>query len=172
MVRPFTSFTGMTDRAKRPSSQALAARRWLSTAYSSHCARENPYLVAIRSAETPLRHEVGLDRDRGIDRQAPPDAPMPMRLIDSMPPPTVMSCWPDITCAAAKLTASRPEAQKRLISTAGHAGAVAGRDRGRARDVAAGLADRINAAQHHVVDQRRIELVALAHRGPAPASPG
>ncbi len=26
MVRPLTSFTGMTERAKRPSSQALAAR--------------------------------------------------------------------------------------------------------------------------------------------------
>ncbi len=49
--------------------------------------------------------------------QAPPDAPMPTRLIDSTPPPMVMSCWPDITCAEAKLMASRPEAQKRLICT-------------------------------------------------------
>src|SRR5262249_5083279 len=53
IVRPFTSFTGITDRPKRPSFQALAARCWLSTAYSSHCAREKPYLVAIRSAEMP-----------------------------------------------------------------------------------------------------------------------
>ena len=30
-----------------------------------------------------------------------------------------MSCWPAITCAAAKLTASSPEAQKRLICTPG-----------------------------------------------------
>ena len=33
--------------------------------------------------------------------QAPPDAPMPTRLIDSTPPPMVMSCWPDITWADA-----------------------------------------------------------------------
>ena len=40
---------------------------------------------------------------------------MPTRLMDSTPPPIVMSCWPDMTSAAAKFTASRPEAQKRLI---------------------------------------------------------
>ena len=44
---------------------------------------------------------------------------MPTRLIDSTPPPIAMSCWPAITCAAAKFTASRPEAQKRLICTPG-----------------------------------------------------
>ena len=53
MVSPFTSFTGMTERAKRPSSQAFAARFWLSTARASQSAREKPYLVAIRSAEMP-----------------------------------------------------------------------------------------------------------------------
>ncbi len=55
----------------------------------------------------------------GSTGQAPPEAPMPTRLIDSTPPPTAMSCWPDMTCAAAKLTASSPEAQKRLICTPG-----------------------------------------------------
>jgi hypothetical protein len=40
---------------------------------------------------------------------------MPIRLIDSAPPPMVNSCWPDMTWAAAKFTASRPEAQNRLI---------------------------------------------------------
>ena len=44
---------------------------------------------------------------------------MPTRLIDSTPPPMVRSCWPLITCAAAKFTESRPEAQKRLICTPG-----------------------------------------------------
>ena len=44
---------------------------------------------------------------------------MPTRLMDSTPPPMVMSCWPDMTWAAAKFTASRPEAQKRLICTPG-----------------------------------------------------
>ena len=44
---------------------------------------------------------------------------MPTRLINSTPPPMVMSCWPDMISAAAKFTASRPEAQKRLICTPG-----------------------------------------------------
>ena len=44
---------------------------------------------------------------------------MPTRLIDSTPPPIAISCWPDMTCAEAKFTASRPEAQKRLICTPG-----------------------------------------------------
>ena len=44
---------------------------------------------------------------------------MPMRLMDSTPPPMAMSFMPDITCAAARFTASRPEAQKRLICTPG-----------------------------------------------------
>ena len=40
---------------------------------------------------------------------------MPTRLMDSAPPPMVIWCWPDMISAAAKFTASRPEAQKRLI---------------------------------------------------------
>ena len=50
-----------------------------------------------------------------------------------------------------------------------HAVAEAGDERRGARDVAAGLADRIDAAEHHVVDQRRIELVAVLDRARAPA---
>ena len=46
-----------------------------------------------------------------------------------------------------------------------HAVAEAGHERRRARDVAAGLADRIDAAEHHVIDQRRVELVAVLDRG-------
>ena len=40
---------------------------------------------------------------------------MPTRDIDSTPPPMVTSFIPVITCAAARFTASRPEAQNRLI---------------------------------------------------------
>ena len=46
---------------------------------------------------------------------------MPTRLIDSAPPPITSSCWPAMIWAAAKFTASRPEAQKRLIWTPGTA---------------------------------------------------
>ncbi len=55
----------------------------------------------------------------GSTGQAPPEAPSPIRLMDSTPPPTAISCWPLMTCAAAKFTASRPEAQNRLICTPG-----------------------------------------------------
>ena len=51
-----------------------------------------------------------------------------------------------------------------------HLVAVARHDRRDARDVAARLADRIDAAEHHVVDQRRIELVALLDRAERLAS--
>ena len=67
-----------------------------------------------------LRHEIGGNRERRIDR---PGAARRRRSrrgsSTSTPPPIVRSCWPAITCAAAKLTASRPEAQKRLICTPG-----------------------------------------------------
>src|SRR5262249_14469330 len=42
--------------------------------------------------------------------------------------------------------------------------AVIGEQRGAARDIATGLADRIDAAEHHVVDQIGIELVAALDR--------
>ena len=50
----------------------------------------------------------------GSEAQAAPSAPIGTRDIDSTPPATTASLWPDITCAAALLTASRPEAQKRF----------------------------------------------------------
>ena len=49
--------------------------------------------------------------------QAPPSEPMGTRDIDSTPPPIAAWLWPDMTCAAAMLVASRPEAQKRLTCT-------------------------------------------------------
>ena len=77
---------------------------------------------------------------------------MPTRLIDSAPPPITRSCWPLMTWAAAKFTASRPEAQKRLICTPGTRLAETRLQRREARDVAAGFADRIDHAEHDVVD--------------------
>ena len=77
---------------------------------------------------------------------------MPTRLMDSTPPPIVISCWPDMISAAAKFTASRPEAQKRLICTPGTPSPKPAHQRRGAGDVAARLADRIDAAHHHVVD--------------------
>ena len=44
---------------------------------------------------------------------------MGTRLMDSTPPPIAMGDWPDMTFAAAIFTASRPDAQNRLIWTPG-----------------------------------------------------
>ena len=53
ITRPFTSRTGTTARANRPSAHARAARAWLSTASASASAREKPNSVAMMSAAIP-----------------------------------------------------------------------------------------------------------------------
>ena len=78
---------------------------------------------------------------------------MPTRLMDSTPPPMVMSCWPDITWAAGEIHRVEAGGAEAVDLHARHLVAEARHDRGHARDVAAGLADRIDAAHHHVVDQ-------------------
>jgi hypothetical protein len=50
----------------------------------------------------------------GSIAQAPPSVPIVTRDMHSTPPPTTRSDWPDMTCAAAVFTASRPDAQKRF----------------------------------------------------------
>ena len=94
---------------------------------------------------------------------------MGTRDIDSTPPPIVRSDWPDITCAAAVLTASSPDAQKRLSCLPG-TDLIESRDEcGDARDIGALFADRRHATQHDVVDRARIERVAVAERRAASA---
>ena len=53
----------------------------------------------------------------GSVAQAPPSEAIGTRLIDSTPPARIRSSKPERTRAAAWLTASRPEAQKRLSCT-------------------------------------------------------
>ncbi len=66
--------------------------------------------------------------------------------------------------AAAKFTASNPEAQKRLICTPGTFLAESGVQRGETRNVATRLADRIDDAEHDVVDTVLGKVVALLQR--------
>jgi hypothetical protein len=114
MVTPMTSFTGTTDFAKRPSSQACLARRWLSAANASTSRRLWPLRVASRSALTPCGTKcVGNAMDGSVDHE-PPAAPMGTRLMLSTPPPTTRSASPALILAAARLTASRPDEQKRF----------------------------------------------------------
>jgi hypothetical protein len=76
-------------------------------------------LVAIRSAEMPCGTKAVFAATCGSIGQAPPEENIGTRDIDSTPPPTTRSAWPDMTWAAAWLQASRPEAQKRLTVTPG-----------------------------------------------------
>ena len=67
MVSPFGSFTGTIEPQIYPSCHATAVRFWLSTAYSSHCARE----AVLRSDQVggdALRHEIRFERDRWINQ--------------------------------------------------------------------------------------------------------
>src|SRR5262249_22138049 len=104
--------------------------------------------------------------------QAPPAAPMPIRLMDSTPPPMVMSCCPDMISAAAKLTASSPEAQKRLIYLdARHAIAVARRECRHAPPAVSAPtaafpppASPIESTQSRTTSSSRVELIALLQR--------
>ena len=89
---------------------------------------------------------------------------MPTRLIDSTPPPMVMSCWPDITSRRGEIDRVEPRGAEAVDLHARHLVAVARDERRGARDVAARLADRIDAAEHDVVDQLRVELVAVLDR--------
>ena len=82
----------MIPRSNRPSSIATAARRWLSTAYSSTSPRANPSIVAIRSAEMPW----GTVGNRSLNAGLPPSivtdpAVRFHRDIDSTPPATTRS---------------------------------------------------------------------------------
>ena len=94
---------------------------------------------------------------------------MPTRLMDSTPPPIVISCWPDMISAAAKFTASRPEAQKRLIWMPGTPSPKpATSAAARAMSPPASPTGSTQ-PKHHVVDHARIEIVAVLDRGAASA---
>ena len=100
----------------------------------------------------------------GSIAQAPPSEPIGTRDIDSTPPAKTRSSQPEATFCAAMFTASRPEAQKRLTWTPA---TVSGRPalmRGGLGDVGALVADRGDAAEHHVVDARGVEFLVADER--------
>jgi hypothetical protein len=74
-------------------------------------------MVAIRSAPMPCGTKPVVSAVAGSDAQAPPSEPIGTRLMDSTPPARIICSNPPRTRDAAWLTASRPEAQKRLSWT-------------------------------------------------------
>ena len=168
MVRPLTSFTG-DHRAREMA--LVPGRRGALLALD----RVGVDVVAGEAVfggdqvgRDALRHEIGFDRDRRIHRPGAArgaDAD-PAHRLDAAADRHVVLARHDL----GRREVDRVEAggAEAVDLHARHAVAVAGGERRRARDVAARLADRIDAAEHHVVDQRRIELVALLDGARAP----
>ncbi len=98
----------------------------------------------------------------GSTGQAPPDAPMPTRLIDSTPPPTVIVVLPRHDLRGGEVDRVEAGRTEPVDLYARHMGAVVGGERGGARDAAARLPDRIDATQHHIVQLPRVEMGAFA----------
>src|SRR5262249_42226524 len=112
----------------------------------------------------PLRHEIGFERDGGIHGPGAAggaDAD-PAHGFDPSADSQVVLPRHDLACA--KMARVGAGAEKAIDWAAGHAIAIACRERRPARDIAARLADRIDTTKYHVVDERWVELVALLHR--------
>ena len=101
----------------------------------------------------------------GSIAQAPPSEPIGTRDIDSTPPARIRLSQPERTFAAAMLTASSPEAQKRLSCTpptwsGSPASSAAARG-----SIAALLADRGDDAQDQVVEPAGVQPRHAARAG-------
>ena len=106
-----------------------------------------------------LRQEIGFQRDRRIDRPgaaggADADA---AHGLDAAANRHVVLAGHDL--GRGEIHRIETGGAKAVDLHARHLVAVARHDRGDTGDVAAGLADRIDAAQHHIIDQHRIEIV-------------
>ena len=135
----------------------LGGPRVDSAAYVSTSVRDQPSMVAIRSAPMPCGTKSVAKAVSGSIAQAPPSEAIGTRLIDSTPPAKIRSSQPDATRLAAWLTASSPLAQKRLSWTPA---TVSGKPAAIADglgDVGALVTDRRHAAEHDVVDPVRVE---------------
>ncbi len=161
---PAMSNTGTIERLKWPAARAAAAFWCERSAKLSTSARLKPSIVAIRSAPMPCGTKPVFWLMRGSITQAPPSLPIVQRLMLSTPPPTTRSSQPLFTLAAARFTLSSPLAQKRLCVTPAQVLRPFGIQHRGARDVGALLADRRHAAEHHVVDDRGVEVVPPLHR--------
>ena len=74
-------------------------------------------MVAIKSAPMPCGTKSQAILVSGSSAHGPPSEPIGTRDIDSTPPATTRSSHPERTFWAAIFTASKPDAQKRLICT-------------------------------------------------------
>ena len=108
-----------------------------------------------------LRQEISGDRDRGVDRPGAAggaDADAAHRFGAAADGHLML---PGHDLGGGEIHRVEPRGAEAIDLDAGHAVAEAGHQRRGAGDVAAGLAHRIDAAKHHVVDHAGVELVAL-----------
>ncbi|CAM5742257.1 hypothetical protein SALBM311S_06770 [Streptomyces alboniger] len=115
-------------------------------------------MVAMRSAPMPWGTKLTARLVIGSLNQAPPSEAIGTRDMDSTPPARTRSSQPERTLAAAMLTASRPDAQKRFSCTpatvSGRPAAIAAM---RAMSGAL-VADRADDTEDDVVDGRRVQV--------------
>ena len=158
-VSPLRSMTGTTERVEpavlpRLGGPFLRHGRVLVDVPPAPAARS----VAMRSAPIPCGTKPTAKLVIGSANQAPPSEAIGTRDIDSTPPASTRSSQPERILAAARLTASRPEAQKRFSCTpatvSGSPAAIAAM----LGDVGALVADRADDAEHDVVHGGRVQV--------------
>ena len=80
--------------------------------------------------------------------------------MDSTPPPIAMLLLAGHDLRGGEIHRVEAGGAKAIDLHAGDAVAIAGDKRGGARDIGGRLADRIDHAHHHVIDQRGVEIIA------------
>ena len=155
IVMPLTSFTGMTEFLKWPSSQDFAGALLALDRIGVDVVAREAVFGGDQVGRDALRQEVGLHRDRRIDRPgaaggADADA---AHGFDAAADRHVVLAGHHLR--RGEVDGVEPRGAEAVDLHARHRVAVARHQRGGARDVAARLADRIDAAQHDVVDQLR-----------------
>jgi hypothetical protein len=129
-----------------------------------HLVARKAVLGGYEVGRHPLRQIIALECDRGIDwpspaRGADPDA---AHRLDAAAHRHVVLARHDLR--GGEIDRIEPRGAEAVDLDARHRLVVARIEHRGARNVAAGLADGIDAAHHHVVELARVELVALAHR--------
>ena len=149
------SFTGTTDLAKRPSSQALRRALLRLDRIGVDIVAREAVFRRDQIGRDALRQEVGGDGDARIDRpcaarRAHADA---AHGFDAAADGDVLHARHHLR--GGEVHGVEARGAEAVDLHARHLLAEAGLQRRGARDVAARLADRIDAAEHHVLDQLR-----------------
>ena len=160
MVRPLMSFTGMMDLSKRPSSQARAARFCELDRISIDIVAREAVFGGDQIRRNALRQEIIGDGDAGIDRPRAARCPHADAAhgFDAAADGDVLHAGHDLR--GREIDRIETGGAEAVDLHARNFLAEAGLQHRRAGNVAAGFADRIDAAEHHVLDQRGIEIVA------------